>query len=136
MAPAAPSSCCRAGRQGSDGAGTPGTPCPPCCAHRVPEGSAGPGSEWPWGRQGLGELSGIVVLLAFPFRISTFLRNCILSVAAKQQMFLLIKSQRRLPEAVQIGFCWNLWQPLGSLNSWEKRGKSALSYSQVSLLLY
>lgn len=35
-------------------------------------------------------------------------------------MFLLIKSQLRLPSAVQMGFCWNLQQPLGLLNNWKK----------------
>lgn len=85
------------------------------------------------GRRGLGALGeAAAALFTLPFGISTFLTNCRLSVAAKRQLFLLIKSQRALPEAIQIGFCWNPRR----LNNWEKRGENALRRSDVSLLLY
>lgn len=66
------------------------------------------------------EQNGNAVLLSIPFCTSTSPRSCSYSVTAEQQMFLLIKSQLRLPSAVQMGFCWNLQQPLGLLNSWKK----------------
>lgn len=97
---------------------------------------AGPVTSIRRGRRGLGALGEVAaaaaVLLTLPFGISTFLTNCRLSVAAERQLFLLIKSQRALPEAVQIGFRWNLRR----LNNWEKRGENALRRSDVSLLLY
>lgn len=96
------------------------------------EHPTGPAVSVPWGQRGLGALGEGAALLTVPFGRSAVLTNCSLSLAAKQQLFLLIKSQRGLPEAIQIGFCWNPRQ----LNSWEKRGEKALSRSRVSLLLY